>query len=120
MTTQDNQANQETGEIGVQPLVTSRPMDMTYDSVVRHHKAVDWLMANDPVFRVIMSQANLSPFNAFSVIDQFGGTILAKVAEVAGRMEVTQQEREEGYPLPKDEAERERRMRVKLSAQSSS
>lgn len=91
-------------------------MDMTYDSTVKHHKAVEWLMQNDHVFRVLMDTMKMSPFNAFAVVDEYGNWIRERVAQVAERMEVTEQERAEGYPLPKDEAERARRMWVRQSA----
>jgi hypothetical protein len=37
--------------------------NMTFDDTVKQHKAVKWLMMNDPTFRVLMDAAKHSPFN---------------------------------------------------------
>ena len=91
-------------------------MDMTFEAMVRRHKAVEWLMMNDPLFRAAVETAKLSPFNTVWVAMEHGEMFRRRVLEVTPRMQVTEQERLEGYPLPKDEAERMQRARVRMDA----
>jgi hypothetical protein len=90
--------------------------DMTFDETVKRHKAVDWLMRNDHTFVVLVDTIQQSPFNAVTVISDWSGWIESRVEEIAKGMEVTEQERFEGYPLPKDDAERLERARVRINA----
>lgn len=90
--------------------------DMTFDDTVKRHKAVEWLMRNDHTFVVLMDTIKQSPFNAVMVMSDWAGWIDSRVEEIAQGMEVTEQERIEGYPLPKDDAERLERAKVRINA----
>lgn len=89
---------------------------MTFESTVKRHKAVEWLMCNDHTFRVLMDTIKQSPFNAVAVMGDWSLWIMSRVDEISEEMEVTEQERVEGYPLPKDEAERMERAMVRINA----
>ena len=95
--------------------ITQAAERLTFDETVKRHKAVEWLMMNDATFRVLMDSARLSPFNTVAVLD-WSQWIRERVDDVSSRMIVTQQERDEGYPLPNDDAERMRRAHVRMGA----
>jgi hypothetical protein len=90
--------------------------DMTFDNTVKRHKAVDWLMRNDYTFVVLMDTIKQSPFNAVMVMSDWSGWIESRVEEIAKGMHVTEQERVEGYPLPKVDTERLERALVRMNA----
>ena len=87
--------------------------NMTFDETVKQHKAVEWLMRNDRTFAVLMNTIKQSPYNAVMVMKDRSGWIESRVDEIAKVMEATEQERVEGYPLPKDHAERLERAMVR-------
>lgn len=74
--------------------------DMTFENVVKRHKATEWLLKNDTAFRVMMDTSMLSVSNAVLVAIEQGDYIRSRVEEIAKQMVVTEQERKEGYPLP--------------------
>lgn len=91
-------------------------MDFTFDDSVKRQKAVEWLLMHDPIVRAAAEHAKRSPVAAILIGAEHGELLAAKVAEVAKRMTVTDQERREGYPLPENEAERTRRAQVRANA----
>jgi hypothetical protein len=89
---------------------------MTFDEMVKRQKAVEWLLANDAIVRAAAEHAKTSLVAAILIGAEHGEYFASKIGEVAKRMEVTEQERLEGYPLPKDDAERLKRAKVRMNA----
>jgi hypothetical protein len=87
--------------------------DMTFDDTVKWQKAVEWLLANDAIVRAAAEHAKTSPVAAILIGAKHGEYFASKIEEIAKRMEVTEQERIEGYPLPENEAERIRWAQVR-------
>jgi hypothetical protein len=88
--------------------------NMTFDETVKRHKAIEWLLRNDCTFKVLMDVSKQSPFNIVMMLSDWSEWIQAKVEEVSARMEVTEQERTEGYPLPKNDQERHERSKSRM------
>jgi hypothetical protein len=93
-----------------------RKCETTFDEGVKRAKAVHWLLMNDPIVRYAAYAARLGDLAAILMAAEFGSQLETKIAEVAHRMEVTDQERREGYPLPANEAERIKRAEARLNA----
>ncbi len=88
--------------------------NMTFDETVKRHKAVEWLLRNDCTFKVLMDVSKQSPFNMVMMLSDWSDWIQAKDEEVSARMEVKEQERTEGYPLPKNDQERYERAKSRM------
>ena len=86
---------------------------MTFEESVKHQKAAEWLLINDPVVRAAVEYIRLQPATGLCILVEHAELLNAKLLEVAERMVVTEQERQEGYPLPADEMERIRRAEIR-------
>lgn len=91
-------------------------MDLTFEESVKRQKAVEWLLVNDPIVRAAAERSRQSLVAAVLIGAEYGELLAAKTAEVAKRMEVTEQERQEGYPLPETESERIVRAKARANA----
>ncbi len=95
-------------------------MDLTFDESVKRQKAVEWLLLNDVVVRTAAEHAIRSPVAAIMIAADHGPAFASKIEEVAKRMGVTDQERREGYPLPKSESERARCLEMRSNSEEPS
>jgi len=87
---------------------------LTFDGSVKKQKAIEWLMQNDAIVAGIAQQMRVSPVAGLFTAAEFGKYLTDRVDQVAATMTVTNEERELGYPPPKDDAEREQR-RLKVA-----
>lgn len=92
--------------------------DLTFDESVKRQKATEWLLENDPVIRAAAEHAKRSSVAAILIAAEIGAVFASEIAEVAQRMEVTDQERREGYPLPHSDHERLERTRRRCAGLS--
>ena len=86
---------------------------MTFEESVKHQKAAEWLLMNDPVVRAVFEYTRTATSDRAVHTLGLCQRVNAKLVEVAERMVVTEQERQEGYPLPADEMERIRRAEIR-------
>lgn len=91
-------------------------MEPDFTEAIKRIKAAEWLLANNVIVRAAVDHARESKIATFLIGAEFGAMFATKLAEVLPRMEVTDQERIEGYPAPKDDAERLERANARMTA----
>ena len=82
---------------------------------VQHRKAIEHLIANDVVFRsVAYRMATSTPDESVLIAVECAAMLSEKIKNTAPQMDVSEREKRDGYPLPKDDAERRHREQAKL------
>lgn len=76
---------------------------MTFTQLVKAHKAAEWLMANDAMIKSLAMQMAHSPAMAVVLAAYYGHEIHSRVNRLASNFNVTDEERELGYPVPSTE-----------------
>ena len=80
---------------------------------VQHRKAIEYLMHTDVLFRLVAYQmATSTPDEAVLVAVECAAMLSDKIKITAPQMNVSDREKREGYPLPKDDAELNSRERA--------
>ena len=88
-----------------------------FTEAVQQHKAIEFLMCNDPLFNSIAYRiSTATPDEAVWIAVECGALLRDKVKNTAPQMDVSEQEKREGYPLPKDEEERISREQIRRKA----
>ena len=70
---------------------------ITFDQCVRESKAVEWLLRNDSFVKSFATMVHRSPIHSVLCAVDCARSLQRKVLEVAARMEVTEEERRNGY-----------------------
>jgi hypothetical protein len=108
-------AKRRNGQIHINPLLGGSVKNFTES--VQHRKAVEYLAANDVVFRSVAYRMSVStPEEAVLIAVECAEMLSHKIKITAPQMDVSEQEKREGYPLPKNEAERFSRNRARMAA----
>lgn len=78
-------------------------------------------MCNDAMFRAIAYRMSTgTPEESVWLAVECGAELTRKIKNIAPQMDVSEQEKREGYPLPKDEKERSYREQVRNNARRGS
>ena len=71
-----------------------------FTQTVQQHKAIEYLIQNDPTFRSIAYRmANGTPVEAARIALECATWLANKVKDIAPQMDVSEKEKREGYPL---------------------
>ena len=88
-----------------------------FTETVQQRKAIEHLMDNDVLFRAIAYRMSTgTPHEAVWLAVECSTILSGKIKNIVPQMDVNEQEKREGYPLPKDDEERMHREQVRLNA----
>ena len=88
-----------------------------FTETVQQRKSIEYLINNDVLFRAISYRMSTgTPHEAVWLAVECATILRDKIKNTAPQMDVSEQEKHEGYPLPKDDEERMHREQVRLNA----